>query len=262
MRAKSGIDLKIEDGVARIILCRTDGPNSIDLNFSNALNSAARKCAADKSVRAVLLVAEGSFFCVGANLKEKIKEEDRAEIGANSLAALNSAVVSLARMHAPVIAAVQGPAAGGGVSLVAAADIVLAAPEATFHPAFMGISISPDSGSSYFLPRRMGSRKALEFLLMNEGISADEAEKCGLITRVVPADSLMQQAEDLAHRLALGPPLAIEAAKNLLLDSLSSTLEQQLSAEARIHAKVIQSSDLKEAVAAFAEKRKPTFAGR
>ena len=167
-----------------------------------------------------------------------------------------------ARMNAPVVAAVHGMAAGGAVALVAGADFALASANAKFYAAFSGIGIISDSGGSYFLPRRMGSRRAAQFLMLNETLTAEQAAAAGLINRVVDADALADEALTLARRLAEGPTLAYGEAKNLLLSSPIETLEAQLENEARAMARVTATEDASNAMRAVLAKQKPTFQGR
>jgi 2-(1,2-epoxy-1,2-dihydrophenyl)acetyl-CoA isomerase len=161
-----------------------------------------------------------------------------------------------------VVVAVHGLAAGGAVALAAGADFALAAPGAKFYAAFAGIGIISDSGGSYFLPRRMGSRRAAQFYMLNETLSAEEAVATGLINRVVPAEDLSAEAWALATRLAGGPTLAFGEAKNLLLSSPQESLEGQLENEARAMARVTRTDDAFNAMRAVLAKQMPTFQGR
>ena len=167
-----------------------------------------------------------------------------------------------ARLNAPVVAAVHGMTAGGAVALIAGADFALASTNAKFYAAFAGIGIVSDSGGTYFLPRRMGSRRAAQFYMLNETLNADEAAASGLINKVVAPEALESEAWALARRLAAGPTLAYGEAKNLFLSSPMESLEGQLELEARAMARVTGSEDAWGAMRAVLAKQKPTFEGR
>jgi 2-(1,2-epoxy-1,2-dihydrophenyl)acetyl-CoA isomerase len=167
-----------------------------------------------------------------------------------------------ARLNAPVVAAVHGMAAGGAVGLVAGADFAIASSNAKFFAAFAGIGIVSDSGGTYFLPRRMGSRRASQFYMLNETLTAEEAVATGLINRVVDSEALQDEAWALARRLAQGPTLAYGEAKNLFLSSSIENLEGQLENEARAMARVTRSDDAWNAMRAVFAKQKPSFEGR
>ncbi|MGE0829579.1 MAG: enoyl-CoA hydratase/isomerase family protein, partial [Hyphomonadaceae bacterium] len=157
---------------------------------------------------------------------------------------------------------VHALAAGGGVSVAAAADFVLSAPDAKYYAAFLGIGISPDTGASYFLPRRMGTRRATEFLMRNQTLSAREALEAGLITRIVDADKLADEARALAQELAGGPTLAYGELKNLLLSSSTNMIEGQLEAESRALTRMVRTDDCWNALHAVLAKKKAVFEGR
>jgi 2-(1,2-epoxy-1,2-dihydrophenyl)acetyl-CoA isomerase len=167
-----------------------------------------------------------------------------------------------ARLNAPVVAAVHAMTAGGAVALVAGADFVIASPSAKFYAAFAGIGIVSDSGGTYFLPRRMGSRRAAQFYMLNETLSAAEAASTGLINKVVDAEALQDEAWALARRLAQGPTAAYGEAKNLMLSSPMESLEGQLENEARAMARLTRTDDAWNAMRSVLAKQKPLFEGR
>lgn len=254
---------EIKDSVAHITLDQADRGNPFDRRFAEQFNELATECSINPDVRSVLIDAKGRFFSVGGDLNALAR--DRAELArfvSAATADLHMAISRFARMNAPVVVAVHALAAGGAVALLAGADFVLAAPEAKFYAAFSGIGIVSDSGGSYFLPRRMGARRATQFLMLNETLSAQEAVETGLINRVVPAEALADQAWQLASRLAQGPTLAFGELKNLLISSSTDTLEVQLENEARAMARVTRTEDAWNAMRAVLAKQKPTFAGR
>ena len=254
---------EVKDNVAHITLNQPERGNPFDQRFAEEFDWLATECAVRKDVRTVLIDAAGRFFSVGGDLNALSRSrEDLARFVSAATSDLHMGISRFARMNAPVVMAVHALAAGGAVALAAGADFVLAAPEAKFYAAFAGIGIVSDSGGSYFLPRRMGSRRATQFYMLNETLSAEEAAAVGLINRVVPAASLHEEAWALATRLACGPTLAFGEAKNLLLSSAQESLEGQLENEARAMARVTGTDDAFNAMRAVLAKQKPTFNGR
>jgi 2-(1,2-epoxy-1,2-dihydrophenyl)acetyl-CoA isomerase len=254
---------EVKDDVAHITLNQSERGNPFDQRFAEEFDWLATECTVRADVRAVLIDAAGRFFSVGGDLNALSKSrENLARFVSVATSDLHMGISRFARMNAPVVMAVHGLAAGGAVALAAGADFVLAAPEAKFYAAFAGIGIVSDSGGSYFLPRRMGSRRAAQFYMLNETLGAEEAAAVGLINRVVPAASLRDEAWALATRLAQGPTRAFGEAKNLLLSSPQESLEGQLENEARAMARVTDTDDAFNAMRAVLAKQKPTFNGR
>ncbi len=255
--------LEITDGVAHITMNQPERGNPFDRRFAEEFDWLATECTVRPEVRAVLIDAAGRFFSVGGDLNALTKSrEDLARFVSAATSNLHMGISRFARMNAPVVAAVHGMAAGGAVALVAGADFVLASPNAKFYAAFAGIGIISDSGGSYYLPRRMGSRRAAQFFMLNETLTADEAASAGLINRVVASETLADEAFALAKRLAEGPTLAYGEAKNLLLSSPIESLEAQLENEARAMARVAATDDAWNAMRAVLAKQKPNFRGR
>jgi 2-(1,2-epoxy-1,2-dihydrophenyl)acetyl-CoA isomerase len=215
--------------------------------------------AADPAARVVLLTGAGARFCGGGDLKGFAGRDDLPTHLREILGPLHVAIAELVRGDAPVVAAVQGSAAGAGMGLVGASDLVLAGESTKFVMAYTGVGLTPDGSSSWFLPRLVGLRRALELTLTNRVLSAAEAQEWGLITSVVPDDQLSADAESLAAMLAAGPPQALAAAKRLLHTSLESTLESHLAREAEAISSASGTPEGIEGVAAFGEKRKPVF---
>ncbi|MGB3583544.1 MAG: enoyl-CoA hydratase/isomerase family protein [Roseiarcus sp.] len=254
---------EIKDGVAHVTMNQADRGNPLDSRFAKEFNWLATECTVCPEVRSVLIDAAGRFFSVGGDLNALTRSrEELARFVSVATSDLHMGISRFARMNAPVVAAVHGMAAGGAVALVAGADFALASPNAKFYAAFSGIGIISDSGGSYFLPRRMGSRRAAQFLMLNETLTAEQAADAGLINRVVAADALADEALALARRLAEGPTLAYGEAKNLLLSSPIESLEAQLENEARAMARVTATDDAWNAMRAVLAKQKPTFDGR
>jgi 2-(1,2-epoxy-1,2-dihydrophenyl)acetyl-CoA isomerase len=259
----SAFAFEIKDGVAHITMNQPDRGNPIDRVFARELNQIATECTVNSAVRAVLIDAKGRFFSVGGDLNSLASSrEGLARFVPEATADLHMAIARFARMNAPVVAAVHALAAGGTVALLAGADFVLASPAAKFYAAFAGIGIVCDTGGSYYLPRRMGLRRAAQFLMMNETLSAEEPVATGLINRVVDADALDAEAWAVATRLAAGPTLAFGEIKNLLISSSVESLETQLENEARAMGRAARTDDAWNAMRALVEKRKPTFEGR
>jgi len=259
----TAFDFAIKDGVARITLNQADRGNPLDRQFAEDLNQLATECTVNPEVRSVLIDAKGRFFSVGGDLNALARDRrDLANFVSAATANLHMAISRFARMNAPVVVAVHALAAGGAVALIAGADFVLASSAAKFYAAFAGIGIVSDSGGSYYLPRRMGARRAAQFLMLNETLTAEEAATTGLINRVVAADALEEEAWALAKQLALGPTLAYGEIKNLLISSETESLEGQLENEARAMARITRTEDAWNAMQAVLGKRKPTFDAR
>jgi 2-(1,2-epoxy-1,2-dihydrophenyl)acetyl-CoA isomerase len=256
---KAAID---DDGVATLTLARPDAGNSIDLQLAKDLNEVTLAWSVDQRVRAVLITGEGKNFCVGGDLRSFAQRDDLPAHLTDVTTYLHAANSRLMRLDAPVVAAVQGSAAGAGMSLAASADLVLAGASSRYVMAYTAIGLTPDGSATWSLPRIMGLRRSLELALTNRSLTADEAVAEGIATRVVADDELAEEAFTLARTLAAGPTGAFGAAKRLLRESLGNDLEAQLALETRSIAVAAGSADATEGIAAFLEKRPPTFTGR
>jgi 2-(1,2-epoxy-1,2-dihydrophenyl)acetyl-CoA isomerase len=253
------IELDVRDGVAHLTLNRPDAANGINLPLARDLMDAVLAISADPAARVILLTGAGARFCGGGDLKGFAGRDDLPTHLREILGPLHVAIAELVRGAAPVVAAVQGSAAGAGIGLVGASDLVLAAESTKFVMAYTQVGLTPDGSSSWFLPRLVGLRRALELTFTNRVLSAAEAKDWGLITDVVPDDELSSAAEALATRLAAGPPLALAGAKRLLHTSLESTLEAHLAREAEAISAAAGTREGQEGVAAFVEKRPAVF---
>jgi 2-(1,2-epoxy-1,2-dihydrophenyl)acetyl-CoA isomerase len=252
----------VEDGLARLTLNRPKAANSFNIDLVREFLEVATICAEDSAIRAVLLTGAGRFFSAGGDLKNFAAADDEIpKLVSETADTLHAAISKFARMNAPIVAAVNGPAAGAGMSLVCMTDIALAAESAFFSMAYTAAGLAPDGSSTYFLPRAVGIRRAKELMLTNRRLSAAEAQAMGIIEQVVPDDALMAEAENLARALVSGPTLAFGAVKKLLLASHSAQLEDQLDAETNAITSMTRTSDGREGVAAFREKRRPNFKG-
>jgi 2-(1,2-epoxy-1,2-dihydrophenyl)acetyl-CoA isomerase len=258
----TAIRYEVKDQVARITLNRPEAGNAIDLAMGRELMHAAIRASEDRGVRAVLVTGAGRMFCAGGDLKGFAAQADELGAHVKELAGmLHLAISRLVRMDPPLLVAVNGAAGGGGLSFVLAADLVLAAESAKFTMAYTRAGLSPDGGSTYFLPRIIGVRRALELALTNCVLSAREAYEWGLVTRVVADGALASEAETLAQELARGATQAFGAAKRLLHHSFAESLETQMELEAQAIAAQARGRDASEGIAAFIAKRTPRFDG-
>jgi len=257
------LGFQVDGGVARITLRRPEAGNAMNLAMMRELLEVALRCDGDPAVRAVLLDAEGRLFCAGGDLQAFAAAGDRAPALLKEMTAhLHAAIARFARMDPPLVIAVQGTAAGAGASLLGAGDLVLVARSARITLAYTRAGLAPDGGSTFYLARLVGLRRAQELLLTNRVLSAEEALALGLVTRVVDDEALAGEAARLAAELAQGPTRTFGAVKRLLLEGASSALEEQLERESRAIADASRAEDGREGIRAFLEKRAPRFRGR
>ncbi|MCK2213046.1 enoyl-CoA hydratase-related protein [Actinomadura sp. ATCC 31491] len=252
----------VADAVATITLDRPDAMNSLTAEVKQALLDALRRAADDRSIRAVLLTGSGRAFCAGQDLRE---HADNLEAGRGLADTVrlhyNPVVELLATMPKPVVAAVNGVAAGAGASLAFACDLRVASEKAKFALAFAGIGLAPDSGASWTLQRLVGLGRAAELLLLGEPLDAARALELGLVTRVVPADDVLKTAHELAVRLAQGPTLAFAATKRALAHAAAHPLSSALALEADLQDECVATRDHHDATRAFLAKQRPAFNG-
>ena len=256
------IEFSVEEHVASLVLSRPDRANVINLELAQELMAASIECDENPDIRAVLIRAKGPMFCGGGDLKTFVKHDDDLPAYLKQTTTyLHAAVSRLTRQDAPVICAVQGFAAGGGFSLAISGDIVLASQSAKFTMAYTKAGLTPDGSSTYFLPRLVGLRRAMELALTNRVLSADEAVEWGLASRVTPDVDLVSEAESLARKLAGGATWALGTAKRLLHGGFNESLETQMEMETRAIADSVRTHDGREGIRAFVEKRRPAFTG-
>jgi 2-(1,2-epoxy-1,2-dihydrophenyl)acetyl-CoA isomerase len=254
---------ELSDGVGHITLDQPERGNPFDGPFCDELSRVAAECDETPGVRAVLIDAAGAYFSVGGDLRVLGRDrDDLPRFTKAATAGLHSAISRFARMDAPVITAVHALAAGGGVSLAAAADFCLAGRSARFYAAYLGIGLSPDGGGTHALTRLVGPRRATEFYLRNQTWTAEEAAHRGLVSEVVDDAELGPRARALALELAAGPTRAFGEVKNLLLAAVDQPLEALLEAESRAMGRVTRTEDSWNAITAVAAKQRPTFEGR
>lgn len=253
----------IEGGLAHIILNQPDRGNPIDGDFCREFGLCVAELSERADVRSVLLSARGRLFSVGGDLMSLLKQGDALPRTIKAWTAdLHAAIARMVRMRPPVVAAVHGNVAGGSVSLMAAADLVVMAESARISAAFSKIGFSPDSGSTTTVTRRIGVARARRFFLLGETLDAGTALSLGLVDFVVSDDDVLSEATRIAKELAAGPTEAFGAIKRLFYHAADRPLESQLEEEAQTLAAISRTADAREGVKAFVEKRKPVFVGK
>jgi 2-(1,2-epoxy-1,2-dihydrophenyl)acetyl-CoA isomerase len=255
-------DLRIEvaESVATVTLDRPDALNSLTVPLKEELLATFRRLGRDRDVRAIVLTGAGRAFCAGQDLRERL-EPGAAPLATELRVRYNPLILAMRTLEKPIVGAINGVAAGAGASLAFACDLRIAAEGASFLLAFGRIGLVPDSGATWFLPRLVGPAKAAELALMGESLSAADAERFGLVSRVVPAESLLDEAQAFAARLAAGAPRAIALTKRALDRSWDATLEESLEYEAYLQGIAGATDDHRQGIAAFVEKRPPRFSG-
>jgi 2-(1,2-epoxy-1,2-dihydrophenyl)acetyl-CoA isomerase len=248
-----------DGAVLTITLNRPDVLNAFNGAMHKALAGALKE-ARDALVRAVVITGAGRGFCVGQDLTEF--REAPGDIGDRLRSTYHPNLLAVRALDKPVIAAVNGAAAGAGMSFACACDVRIAADSAVFVPAFVNIGLVPDSGGTFFVTRLLGYARAFEWLCSGRRLSAAEAHAWGLVSEVVDADALPARAAEVAAELAALPTQAIAMTKRLLDRAAGSTLDEQLEWEAQLQTAATQSEDFREGVAAFLAKRSPDFKGR
>ncbi|HZZ97570.1 MAG TPA: enoyl-CoA hydratase-related protein [Jatrophihabitantaceae bacterium] len=252
------------DGVATVTLNRPDSMNSLSVALKEALGTELEAIARDDSVRAVVLTGTGRGFCVGQDLREHVSALESGDPAPLSTVVVhyNPIITTLATMPKPVIAAVNGMAAGAGAGLAFACDFRFMSSKAGFLIAFANVGLSLDSGVSWTLPRLVGAARATALCLLAEPIAADAALEMGLVNGVFEPDHLMPAVRELATRLAAGPTAAYAAIRESLAFAATATLSEALAKEAELQAAMGATADHRNATAAFVAKQKPTFTGR
>ncbi|MFD5302290.1 2-cyclohexenylcarbonyl CoA isomerase [Streptomyces rochei] len=260
---------EVSDGLATITLNRPEAMNALNIETKVALRDAVRSAAADEAVRAVLLTAAGErAFCVGQDLKEHIGllSADRETGSGQTMSTVrehyNPIVRALAGARKPVVAAVNGVAAGAGFGFALAADYRIVADTASFNTSFAGVALTADSGISWTLPRVVGPERATDLLLFPRTVKAQEAYELGIANRVVPAAELRAEAEKVARALAEGPTVAYAALKESVAFALTHSLDEALEKEDELQSRAGSSEDHAIAVRAFVEKETPRYLGR
>lgn len=262
---EKAVDWKREGNIAIMTLNRPAQYNVINTELASDLRRAVTECWHDQNVRAVVLTGSGNAFCAGGDLKFLTAEREAGRTVSSFetlLPVFHGAIIAMREMPQPIIAALNGVVAGGGLGLALACDFRIASPKISFYTAFLAIGASPDSSSSFFLPRFVGIGRATELFLRNKPVSAEEALHLGLVNAVVPPEQVMDEALTLARELAQGPTGAFGRTKQLLNQSLGSSLQDHLHNEARLITISGSSPDFAEGTSAFVAKRKPVFTGQ
>jgi 2-(1,2-epoxy-1,2-dihydrophenyl)acetyl-CoA isomerase len=258
--ASATVRYQVADAIATITLDRPDALNALTIPMKRELLAALTAASRDRGVRAVVLTGAGRAFCAGQDLKERL-EPDAPPLAVEVRERYNPIIAAMRRLDAPIVGAINGVAAGAGASLAFACDLRIAAEGASFVLAFGRIGLVPDSGATWFLPRLVGPAKAAELALLGDSLNAAEAERFGLVARVVAAEALADEARALATRLAGLAPQALAQAKQALQRSWSIDLETALEEEAYRQGIAGATADHAEGLAAFLEKRPPRFTG-
>lgn len=257
----------LEERGGAILTLRMNRPerlNALNVELGRALVDALLRAGRDDNVRVVVLTGAGRGFCAGGDLD--LLRDARSRNAGNELEGLvrsgKEIALAICDMPKPVIAAVNGPAAGGGMNLALACDIRIASDQASFCEAFVRIGLFPDFGGMYFLPRLVGAAKAAELVWSAEILTAAEAERLGIVNRTVPHEKFLEETKKLASQLAAAPPMAVQAVKRMLMRNEREELERALDEEIRQQVECFLSADCMEGLDAFRQKRPPRFRGR
>ncbi|WP_369992646.1 enoyl-CoA hydratase-related protein [Winogradskyella sp.] len=258
----SSIELKIENNIAYITLNRPEVFNSFNREMALNLQQVFDDCDSNSEVRAIVLTGNGKAFCAGQDLKEVTSPELNPGFKKILEEHYNPIITRIRTIKKPIIGAINGVAAGAGANIALACDIVVAHEKVSFIQAFSLIGLIPDSAGTFFLPRLIGFQKASALAMLGDKVSADEAEKMGMIYKMLPLESFEEEVNKLALKLANMPTLALGKIKEAFNQSLTNNLEEQLALESKLQIEAAQTKDYEEGVSAFVEKRKPTFKGK
>lgn len=258
----ASIEMNISGKLARIWLNRPEVFNSFNREMALLLQEKLAACEENDQVKAVLISGRGKAFCAGQDLKEVTTPELNPGFKKILEEHYNPIIKQIRKLSKPVVAAVNGVAAGAGANIALACDLVIATEGASFIQAFSKIGLVPDSGGTFFLPRLIGFQKASALMMLGDKVSAREAQEMGMIYQCLAAEEFEQTAVKLAEKLSLMPTQALAYTKDLLNQSMNNNLDAQLDMESRLQIASAQSEDYAEGVAAFIEKRKPNFVGK
>jgi 2-(1,2-epoxy-1,2-dihydrophenyl)acetyl-CoA isomerase len=264
MAEPSSVLFAVQDGYAVVTLNRPDRLNSFNAEMHERLRAVLGEAKRSDDVRALLLTGAGRGFCAGQDLSDRVVAADAApvDLGTTISTYYNPLIRTLHELPKPVVCAVNGVAAGAGANIALACDVVLAARSASFVQAFCRIGLVPDSGGTYFLPRLVGTARAMGLALLGDKLGAEDAERWGLVWKCVDDARLMDEARGLAAQLAAGPTKGLGEIKRALYASPGNSLDAQLDFERDLQRELGRSADYREGVAAFMQKRPPRFTGR
>ena|SRR5690606_21124132 len=252
----------ITNNVATLTLNRPEVFNSFNREMAFLLQNELDECEKNPEVRAIIITGNGKAFCAGQDLKEVTSPELNPGFKKILEEHYNPIISRIRNIEKPIIGAINGVAAGAGANIALACDVVIASENASFIQAFSKIGLVPDSAGTYFLPRLIGFQKASALMMLGDKISAEEAEKLGMVYKVVSWENFMEEVNNIASILANMPTKALGLTKRLLNNSMQNSLEEQLKLESKLQIESAQSEDYAEGVDAFVNKRKPNFKGR
>lgn len=258
----STLNFSLKNGVARIALNRPKSFNSFNREMALALQDKLDECSKNKEVRVIVLTGEGKAFCAGQDLVEVTDQAQNPGFKKILDEHYGPIIEKLRSTAKPIIAAVNGVAAGAGANIALACDIVVAHEKVSFIQAFSGIGLIPDSGGTFFLPRLIGFQKASALAMLGDKVSAEEAEKMGMIYKVIPLGSFNEEVDQLANRMAKMATKGLALTKEAFNSAMNNSLADQLALESKLQIEASETDDYHEGVAAFLEKRKPSFKGK
>lgn len=258
----TSISKEIKGKVAILTLNRPEVFNSFNREMALQLQKELDSCEADSGVRAIVITGNGKAFSAGQDLKEVTSKKDNPGFKKILEEHYNPIIKRIRNIEKPIIAAVNGVAAGAGANIALACDIVVASENASFIQAFSKIGLVPDSGGTYFLPRLVGFQKGTALMMLGDKVDAKEAERIGMLYKVFPSETFMEEVHNLASILSNMPTKALGLTKRLLNQSITANLDEQLAQEGKLQIESAQSEDYAEGVDAFVNKRKPEFKGR
>src|SRR5690554_6933896 len=262
LKFMNNITTQVKNNLAIITLNRPEVFNSFNREMALALQKALDDCATNEKVRAILLTGSGKAFCAGQDLKEVTSPELNPGFKAILDEHYNPIIARIRTIEKPIVAAVNGVAAGAGANIALVCDVVVASEAASFIQAFSKIGLIPDSAGTYFLPRLIGFQKASALMMLGDKVSAEEAEKLGMVYKVFSAETFMEAAEKIAETLSQMPTHGLALTKKALNASMQNNLDDQLKLESKYQIEAAQTKDYSEGVNAFMEKRKPNFKGK
>jgi 2-(1,2-epoxy-1,2-dihydrophenyl)acetyl-CoA isomerase len=252
--------LEVHNGAATITLNSARNGNAIDFDLARDLMNVLERCEQDRNIRAILIRGDGRMFCAGGDLVAIHGQGAEAPVYVRALLEFfHEAILSIARIPVPVVAAVHGAAAGAGLALACACDLAIASQSCRFLMAYTRVGLTPDGSSSWYLPRLIGERRALELALLNRDLTAEEALRWGLVNEVVADNRLQERAMELLERLAAGPTAAFGDAKRLVRTSLQNYLPSQLAQEMETLCRALERPEAKIGLSAFRAKTAPKF---